>query len=50
MQNNLNYTEEYGIKSAVGNLNVVKCGQGFTSAMFPDTAGEARIRSHYFFL
>ncbi len=37
-KNYLNYTDPYGAKTTAGSLNVVKRGQGFTGAMFPDTA------------
>ncbi|HEX3002127.1 MAG TPA: cache domain-containing protein [Methanoregula sp.] len=33
----INYTDPYGAKTTIVNINAVKSGTGFTRAMFPDT-------------
>jgi polar amino acid transport system substrate-binding protein len=37
-KNWMDYTDPYGAKTTVVNLNAIKSGTGFTHAMFPDTA------------
>jgi signal transduction histidine kinase len=36
-KNWMDYTDPYGVKATVVNINAIKSGTGFTRAMFPDT-------------